>query len=156
MNLNATLLGQFITFAIFVWFTMKFVWPPIMKALNDRRQKIADGLAASERGVHDLELARHKAAEILRDAKIQASQIVDETTKRAGMILEEAKDQARAEGGRIIALAKAEIEIECQKAKQELKKQVAGIALAGAEKILGHNIDKAANSEIIAKLITEI
>ena len=135
---------------------MKFVWPPIMKALNDRRQKIADGLAASERGVHDLELARHKAAEILRDAKIHASQIVDETTKRANMILEEAKDQARAEGGRIIALAKGEIEVELQKAKQELKKQVASIALAGAEKILGHNIDKAANSEIIDKLITEI
>lgn len=156
MNLNATLFGQFLTFAIFVWFTMKFVWPPIMKALNDRKQKIADGLAAAERGIHDLELARHKAADILRDAKINASQIVDETMKRASMMIEEAKEQARAESNRIITLAKAEIEIELQKAKQELKNQVASIALAGAEKILGHNIDKAANSEIIDKLITEI
>lgn len=156
MNLNATLFGQFITFALFVWFTMKFVWPPVMKALNDRKQKIADGLAAAERGIHDLELARHKAGEILRDAKIQASQIVDETMKRASMMIEEAKEQAHNEASRIITLAKAEIDIELQKAKQELKNQVASIALAGAETILGYNIDKAANSEIIEKLITEI
>lgn len=156
MNLNATLIGQFITFAIFVWFTMKYVWPPVIKALNDRKQKIAEGLAASERGIHDLELARHKAAEIMRDAKIQASQIVDETNKRTNMMVEEAKEQARTESSRIIALGKAEIELEVQKAKKELKNQVASIALLGAEKILGHSIDKAANNEIIEKLITEI
>lgn len=156
MNLNATLLGQFITFSIFVWFTMKYVWPPIMKALQDRKQKIADGLAAAERGIHDLELARHKSAEILRDAKIQAAHIVDETNKRANLIVEEAKEQARIESQRIITLGKAEIELELQKAKQELKNQVANIALAGAEKILGHSLDKAANNEILEKLITEI
>lgn len=156
MNLNATLFGQFITFALFVWFTMKYVWPPVINALQDRKKTIADGLAAAERGVRELELAQNKAAEILRDAKIQASHIVDETNKRVNGIVEAAKEQARNEATRIIALGKSEIAFELQKAKKDLKNQVAIIALAGAEKILGHSIDKAANSEIIDKLITEI
>lgn len=156
MNLNATLLGQFITFIIFVWFTMKYVWPPIVKALNERKQKIADGLAAAERGVHELEIAQHKATEILRDVKIQAADIIDKTNKRGSLIIEEAKMTARAEAERIILLGKAELTREVQKAKEDLKNQVAAIALSGAEKILGANIDKAANSEIINKLITEI
>lgn len=156
MDINATLIGQFITFAIFVWFNMKYVWPPIVKAMQERKQKIADGLAAADRSKHELELAQHKAAEILRDAKIQAAGIMDETNKRGNLIIEEAKNQARTEAERIIALGKSEINRELQKAKQELKDQVAIIALDGAEKILGANIDKAANSEIINKLITEI
>ena len=156
MDINATLLGQFITFAIFVWFTMRYVWPPIVKALHERKQKIADGLAAADRGERELELAQHKAADMLRDAKIQASKIIDETNKRSNLLIEEAKEQARVESERLIALGKEEISLEVQKAKAELQKQVAAIALEGAEKILGHNIDKAANSEIINKLITEI
>jgi F-type H+-transporting ATPase subunit b len=156
MDINATLIGQFITFAIFVWFNMKFVWPPIVKAMQERKQKIADGLAAADRGRLELELAQHKAAEILRDAKIQAAEIVDDTNKRGNLIIEEAKEHARTEAERIIVLGKSEIDRELQKAKQELKDQVAILALDGAEKILGANIDKAANSEIINKLITEI
>lgn len=156
MNLNATLLGQFITFAIFVWFTMKFVWPPVMKALEERKKKIADGLAAADRGQRKLELAQHKAADILRDAKIQAADIIDKTNSHASVMIEEAKAQSRIEAQRIIALGKAEIQKDVQKAKLELKNQVASLALDGAEKILGHNIDKAANSDIINKLTTEI
>lgn len=156
MDLNATLIGQFITFSIFVWFTMKFVWPPIMKSMQERKQKISDGLAASERGIHELELAQHKSAELIRDAKIQATIIIDEINKRGTLVIEEAKEKAREESERIFALGKTEIEKELQKAKQVLKNQVAIIALNGAEKILTHTIDKAANSELIEKLITEI
>lgn len=156
MELNITLFGQMITFAIFVWFTMRYVWPPMMKALEERKQKIADGLAAAERGKHELELAQHKSVEILREAKTQASHIVEEAHKRANQVVEEAKTRAREEAERLIAMGKAEIAREVQKAKQSLKSQVALLAIAGAEKILAHNIDKAANSEILDKLITEI
>lgn len=156
MDLNATLIGQMITFALFIWVTMRYVWPPIMKAMEERKQKIADGLAAAERGKRELELAQHKAAETLRDAKIQAAKIVEEAGKRASHIVENANEQARIEGERLIALSKAEIEKELQKAKQQLKSQVAVIAMAGAEKILAHNIDKAANNDLLDKLITEI
>ena len=156
MDLNATFFGQMITFIVFVWFTMKFVWPPIIKALEERKQKIADGLAAAERGKRELELAHHKAAEYIRDAKIQAAHIIEEANKRGSGIVEEAKNNARVEGDRLITLSKAEIDKDLQKAKQELKNRIAFIAMSGAEKILEHNIDKAANSELLDKLITEI
>lgn len=156
MDLNLTLLGQFITFAIFVWFTMKYVWPPITTAMSERKQTIADGLAAAERGKHDLELAQHKAAAIIRDAKIEAANIVDETNKRASLIIEEGKERARHESSRILELGKAELDREVQKTRQELKKHLVLLAIQGAEKIMSHNLDKAANSALIDKLITEI
>jgi F-type H+-transporting ATPase subunit b len=156
MNLNATLFGQMITFIFFIWFTMRFVWPPITKALADRKQQIADGLAAGERGKHELELAQHKSAEYIRDAKINAANIIDEANKRASHIIETSKDQAREEGARLLELSKAEIVKEVQKARQELKSQIGLIAMAGAERILDRNIDREANSELLEKLITEI
>ncbi len=156
MDLNLTLLGQFITFAVFVWFTMKYVWPPITIAMRERKQTIADGLAAAERGKHDLELAQHKATAIIRDAKIEAANIVEETNKRASHIIEEAKERARHESARILELGKAELDREIQKARQELKKHLVLLAIQGAEKIMSHNLDKAANSDLINKLITEI
>lgn len=156
MDLNATLLGQLITFVIFIWFTMRYVWPPITKAMAARTQRIAEGLAASERGKHELELAQHKAADFIRDAKIQAANIIEEANKRAGHIVEAAQDDARAESERLLTLGKAEITKEMQKARQELKTQVASIAMFGAEKILERSIDKDANSELLDKLITEI
>lgn len=156
MDLNATLLGQLITFVIFIWFTMRYVWPPITKAMTARTQRIAEGLAASERGKHELELAQHKAADFIRDAKIQAASIIEEANKRAGHIVEAAQDDARSESERLLALGKAEISKEMQKARQELKTQVASIAMFGAEKILERSIDKDANSELLDKLITEI
>lgn len=156
LDLNATLLGQMITFIIFVWFTMRYVWPPVMKAMTERKEKIAEGLAAGDRGRRELELAQHKAAEYLRDAKIQAASIIESANKRASILVEEAKDAARIESERIILLGRSEVDREVQKAKQLLKHQVALIAVAGAEKILARNIDKTANNELLDKLITEI
>ena len=156
MNLNLTLLGQMVTFAIFVWFTMKYVWPPITKALDDRQKKIADGLAAAERGKHDLELAQHKAVEQLREAKHQAAEVLEQANKRANQIIEEAKVVARGEGERLVALAHTEIAREVEQAKQELRKQVGLIAIQGAERILKRQIDTAANQDLMTALIKEI
>ena len=156
MDLNLTLLGQMITFAIFVWFTMKYVWPPITKALDDRQKKIAEGLAAGERGRHELELSQHKAVEQLREAKHQAAEILEQANKRADQILQEAKHTAKIEGLRLIELAQTEIAREVEHAKLELRKQVGIIAIQGAEKILKRNIDVAANQDILTALIKEI
>lgn len=156
MEINATLLGQFITFAVLVWFTMKYVWPPIMKAIHDRQVKIAEGLSAAERGVHELELAQHKALELLRDAKIQAAEILDKANKRGAGIIDESKERAREEGERLISIAKAEIAQEVFAAKQQLRDQIAQIAIAGAEKILQKHIDVSSDENLIQQLVTEI
>jgi len=156
MNINATLLAQTIMFALFVWFCMKFVWRPIMAALDQRRKQIADGLADAERAKHDLELASKRSAEILREAKEQVAEIVGNGEKRASEIVEAAKMQAKAEGDRIIAGAKAEIDQEVFRAKEQLRTQVSAIALAGASKILGREIDAKAHSDLLDKLVAEI
>ncbi len=156
MDLNLTLLGQMITFAVLVIFTMKFVWPPLTKALEERQQKIADGLAAAERGEHELELAQHKATEQLRDAKIQAAKIVEQADKRSQQMIEQAKEQARTEGRRLLELGQAEIEQERLAARQALSSEIAGIAILGAEKILGKNVDGPANSQMLEQLIAEV
>src|SRR3990167_1990151 len=145
MNINATLLAQTIMFALFVWFCMKFVWPPIMAALEQRKKQIADGLADAERAKHDLELAAKRSAEILREAK-----------EKAGEIIEAAKVKAKIEGERIIAGAKAEIDQEVFRAKEQLRTQVSAIALAGASKILGREIDAKAHNDLLDKLVAEI
>ena len=156
MEINATLFGQFITFAILVWFTMKYVWPPISKIMAERQARIAEGLAAAERGVYELELSQHKAAEYMRDAKIQAADILEQANKRAGRIIDEAKERAREEGNRLLAIAESEIEQELESAKQELRKQLAAVAISGAEKILQRHIDTAADHDLLQQLITEI
>ena len=156
MNINATLLGQTIMFAMFVWFCMKFVWPPIMAALEARKKQIADGLAAAERGKHDLDLAAKRSAEILREGKEKAADIIALGDKRASEIVEEAKEQARLEGQRIITAAKAEIEQEVFRAKEQLRTQVSAVALAGASKILGREIDAKAHNDLLEKLVAEI
>lgn len=156
MNINATLLGQTIMFAMFVWFCMKFVWPPIMAALEARKKQIADGLAAGERGKHDLDLAAKRSAEILREGKEKAAEIIALGYKRASEIVEEAKEQARLEGQRIITAAKAEVEQEVFRAKEHLRTQVSAVALAGASKILGREIDAKAHNDLLEKLVTEI
>lgn len=156
MELNATLIGQMITFALLVIFTMKFVWPPLTKALQERQQKIAEGLAAAERGKHELELSQHKATEQLRDAKVQAAKIIEQADKRASHMIDEAKEKARHEGDRLLEVARGEIEQERLQMRDALMTQVAGIALSGAEKILGQKIDMAANSDMIDKLIAEV
>lgn len=156
MDLNATLLGQMITFILFIWLTMRFIWPPIIKALRERQEKIAEGLAAAERGVHELELAQHKTLELLRDAKIQAADILDQANKRAGRIIDESKDRAREEGERLIKIAKMEIDQELIAAKQELRAQLAEIVVSGAEKILQKHMDAATNEHLLQQLVTEI
>lgn len=156
MNINATLLGQTIMFAMFVWFCMKFVWPPIMAALDARRKQIADGLAAGERGKHDLELAAKRSTELLREAKEKTAEIIALGDRRASEIVEEAKAQAKVEGDRIIAAAKAEIDQEVFRAKEHLRTQVSAVALAGAGKILGREIDAKAHNDLLEKLVGEI
>jgi F-type H+-transporting ATPase subunit b len=156
MNINATLFGQTIMFAMFVWFCMKFVWPPIMAALEARKKQIADGLAAAERGKHDLELAAHRSADLIREAKEKAAEIISLSDKRASEIVEAAKVQAHAEGERIVVAAKAEIEQEVFRAKEQLRTQVSAVALAGAGKILGREIDAKAHNDLLEKLVAEI
>ena len=156
MDINATLLGQFITFAVLVWFTMKYVWPPIIKAIHDRQVRIAEGLAAAERGQHELELAQHKSLELQRDAKIQAADILDQANKRAARIIDEAKSRARVEGERLLEISKLEIEQEVLNAKQQLREQIAQIAVAGAEKILQKHIDVSTDEHLLQQLVAEI
>jgi len=156
MNINYTLFGQMITFAIFVVFCMKFVWPPIMNALQDRQKKIADGLAAAERGEHEQELAEKAATEKLHEAKEQAGEIIAQAQKRASEIVDEAKDDARTEGERLVTAAQSEIEQEVNRAREVLRQQVASIAVAGASKVLGKEIDASTHGDILDKLVAEI
>lgn len=156
MNINLTLIGQTITFIVFVWFCLKFVWPPIMNALHERKKKIADGLAAAERGEHEKELAKKRAAETLHDAKTQAQDIINQAHKRANEIVDEAKDNARTEGDRIIAAASAEIEQEVNRAREHLRGQVATLAVSGAGKILKKEIDASANDDLLKDLVNQI
>jgi F-type H+-transporting ATPase subunit b len=156
MDINATLIGQMITFAIFIAFTMKFVWPPLMKVLEERRKKIADGLAAAERGQHDLEVAQFKAKEIIREAKAQASVIIEQANQRAHQIEEQAKEDARFAAERIKQAVELEIERDRLKMIDSVRQHVAEVAVAGAEKLIKRNIDKAANQEILSALAGEI
>ena len=156
MNINATFLGQMIAMAFFVWFCSKYVWPPFIAIMEERRKKIADGLEAAARSEKDLELAQVKSAEKLNEAKLGAAAIIDQANKRAAQIVDEAKEQAREEGQRIIAGANAEIEQEVNRAKEALRSQVSPIAVAGAEKILEGSVDQAANEEMLSKLAAEL
>jgi F-type H+-transporting ATPase subunit b len=156
VNINATLFGQMLTFIILVWFTMKFVWPPIMRALDDRAKKIADGLAAAERGRQDLATAEQRAAQIERDARARAQELIAAAEKRAAGIVDEAKVHAKAEGDRIVAGARAEIDQEAQRTKDELRRQVAALAVAGAEKILRREVDAKTHADLLTGLEREL
>ena len=156
MNINATLVAQAIMFALFVWFCMRFVWPPIMSALAARQKQIADGLAAGERGKQELEQSAKKVAQELRTAKETASDIIAQAEKRATEIVEESKVQAKVEGSRIIAGAKAEIDQEVNRAKESLRQQVSTLAVAGAEKILRREIDSKAHAAMLATIANEL
>lgn len=156
MNINATLLGQAISFALFVWFCLKFVWPPLINAIEERQKKIADGLADAGRAAKDLELAQAKASEQLKEAKVTANEIIEQANKRKAQIVEEAKAEADLERAKIIAQGKAEIENERNRVKDDLRKQVAALAVLGAERILERSIDQAAHSDLVDKLVAEI
>lgn len=156
MNINATLIGQAIAFAIFVIFCMKFVWPPVIAALHERQKKIADGLDAANRAARDLELAHEKAGQQLREAKAQAAEIIEQAKKSANQIVDEAREQARTEGDRMVAQAKAQIEQELNSVKDALRAQVGALAVSGAEKILGASIDANAQKQLVDQLAAEI
>jgi len=156
VNINLTLFGQTIAFAIFVWFTMKFVWPPVTRAMQERQKKIAEGLDAAGRAQRDLGLAQEKATQTLRETKEQSAQILEQANKSATLIVEEAKEQARSEGERLIAAAKAEIEQEMNRARDQLRAQVAALAIKGAEQILESEVDSAAHSELVNKLASQL
>lgn len=156
MNLNATLLGELIAFAVFVLFCMKFVWPPLINAIEARQKKIADGLAASDRAEKDLALAQDKAKDQLKEAKAQAAEIIEQAKKREAKMIDEAVHKANAERENILAIGRAELEAERNRLREELRKQVAALAVAGAEKILQRSIDEAAHSDILEKLVQEL
>ncbi len=156
MNINLTLLGQTIGFALFVLFCMKYVWPPLRDALHERQKKIADGLAAAERGEHEEELARQRGEETLREAKAQASEIIDNAQKRANEIVEESKETARTEADRIKQSAQAEIDREVTQAREHLRGQVVAIALSGAEKVLRKEVDQDTHARVLDELVEEL
>lgn len=156
MEINLTLVVQMLVFAAFVWFTMKFVWPPLVKALEERQEKIADGLAAAERGRRELELAQHRVKDELKQAKIEAAEIIEKAGRRAAQMVDEAKDDARQEGQKIAKVAQEQIVQEMNRAKDNLRKHVATLAVAGAEKILMREIDDKTNSVLLDNLIEEI
>ncbi|WP_043531232.1 F0F1 ATP synthase subunit B [Litchfieldella xinjiangensis] len=156
MNINMTLIGQAIAFAIFVWFCIKYVWPPITQALHERQKRIADGLDAASRASRDLELAQEQAEQTLKDSKQQSSEILEQAQKRANQMIEEAREQARTEGERMISSARAEIDQELNRAKEELRAQVATLAVIGAERVLESSIDEKAHREMLDKLAAEL
>ncbi|QLK87516.1 F0F1 ATP synthase subunit B [Arsenophonus endosymbiont of Aphis craccivora] len=156
MNLNATILGQAIAFVLFVLFCMKYVWPPIMAAIEKRQTEIADGLSSAERAKKNLDLAKADATERLRKAKAEAQIIIEQANKQRVQMIEEAKVEAEAERNKIVAQAQIEIDAERKRAREELRKQVAMLAISGAEKIIERSVDVAANSDIVDKLVNEL
>lgn len=156
MNFNLTLIGQMITFGVFIWFTMTFVWTPIVKALQDRKAKIAEGLAAAERGHQEKALGEQRALELLKQAKQQAAEILGQAQRRAAEIVDEAKDDARAEGQRLVVAAQAEIEREANRAREELRERVATLAMTAAEKILRKEIDPEANRALVESVAKQL
>lgn len=156
MSINATLIGQMITFTLLVWFTMKYVWPPIIAALEERKTKISEGLAAAEKGQEEIRLAEKKAKGVLKDAKEQSAEIVSAAQKRANELVEEAKLQAQKEGERLLDAAKAQIEQEMLHARENLRKEVSSLALRAAEQILKEEIDKAKHQDILSRTAAQL
>lgn len=156
MNINLTLIGQTIAFAVFVWFCMKYVWPPITKVMQERQKKIAEGLDAAGRAERELQEVQKQVEQVLREGKEQAADILDKANKTATSIIEESKQQARTEGEKLIANAKSEITLEVNRARDQLRHQVADLAVQGAEKILESSVDAKAHSELVDKIASRL
>jgi len=156
VDINLTLFGQSIAMIVFVWFCMKFIWPPIMQAIEERQTQIADGLAAAERGEQSLEKAQAEAGEIVDDARMQATTILDQAHARANEIVAEGKSDGIKERERQLAAARSEVEQETNRAREELRGQVSAIAVASAEKILQREIDASAHDDILNKLAADL
>lgn len=149
MNINLTLFAQALTFAAFIWFTVKFVWPYMLRAIEARQKTIADGLAAGEQGRKSLEVSKKQADEAIAEARGRAAEIISQTEKRASQMVDEAKNAAREETGREKAAAKADIQQEVSRAREQLRDQVAMLAVAGAEKILRREVDAKAHADLL-------
>lgn len=156
MDLNATLFGQMLTFIVLVWFIKAYLWEPLTNLMAQRQKRIADGLAAGERGLHEKELAENRAKEVLQDAKAQAAEIIAQAQKRAGEIVEESKGQGKEEGQRLLVAAKAEIEQESNRAREQLRDHVASLAVVGAKKILSTEINQDAHKAILDELVEQL
>ena len=156
MNINATLIGQTIAFFLFVMFCMKFVWPPIMNALAERKKQIADGLASAEKGRHELELADKRAVEVLREAKGQAAEILAQADKRSAELIDEAKTAARTEAENILKAAKAEIGREINAAREQLRAAVATLAVSGAARILEKEVDAKVHAKLLDSVMQQL
>jgi F-type H+-transporting ATPase subunit b len=156
VNINLTLVVQMIVFILLIWFTMKFVWPMILGPMNERERKIAHGLAAAEEGEKELAAARDKAEVIVREARERANQIIDHAQHRANELVEEAKGTASTEGARIVAAAQQQIELDTNRARESLRREVAGIAVTAASKLLDREIDARKHADLLDQLATEI
>jgi F-type H+-transporting ATPase subunit b len=156
VNINWTIVGQSLTFFVFVWFCWKFIWPPIVKAMRERQEAIAEGLASSERAAKDLELAQERATDQLREAKDEAHKIIEQARGRANQMIDEAKNEAREEVERIREGARAEIDQEINRAKEALRGQVAALTVSGAERVLGSAIDAERHRELLDQLATDL
>jgi len=156
MDFNLTLIGQTIAMIVFVWFCMKFIWPPVMAAIEQRRKEIADGIAAGEKGQKELAEARHGSDAILAEARQKAVQVVDLAHKRSNELVGEAKNVATAEGERIVSTARGEAANEKTRARDALRKEVASLALAGATKVLGREVDAKAHAALLDELAAEL
>jgi F-type H+-transporting ATPase subunit b len=156
MNLNLTLVAQAVSFALFIWFTVKFVWPPMLRAIETRQKTIADGLAAAEEGKRSLESSSKQADAAIKDARSRAQDIIAQAEKRAAQLVDEARNVAKEEGNREKAAAKAEIQQEVTRAREQLRDRVASLAVAGAEKILRREVDAKAHAELLEAIKREI
>jgi F-type H+-transporting ATPase subunit b len=156
MNLNATLFIQTIVFVILGWVTMRFIWPPLIKAIEERQKKIAEGLASSERAEKSLAEAKASATDIIKEARVQANKIIDQANKRSNELVDEARGTAIAEGQRLLSDARNEVTVESNRAREQLRREVALIAVAGAGKLLGREIDAKAHADLLEKLALDI
>jgi len=156
VNINLTIIGQSVVFGLFVWFCLKFIWPFLISAMRERQQSIADGLEAAERAEKDLELAQRGAADHIREAREEASEIIDQARRRGGQMIEEAKVQAREEGERVKETAEADIEHSVNRAREQLREEVATLAVVGAERILSETIDRDRHRALLEQLAAEL
>jgi F-type H+-transporting ATPase subunit b len=156
MNINATLIGQVIVFVLLIWFTMRFIWPHIINAVEERQRKIAEGLAFAEKSEKSLADAKSSANELIKEARSQAAKIVEQANRRSSELVDEARGVATAEGQRLVAEARQNVALESTRAREQLRKEVATIAVAGAGKLLGREIDAKAHADLLEKLALEI
>ncbi|HKE94337.1 MAG TPA: F0F1 ATP synthase subunit B [Povalibacter sp.] len=156
MHLNATLFVQLVVFLVLAGVTMKYIWPPLIKAIDERRRKIAEGLASAEKGEKSLAEAKSNATAIVKEAHAQASKIVEQANRRSNELIDEARGTAIAEGQRLVGEARQEVALESGRAREQLRKEVATIAVAGASKLLGREIDARAHADLLDKLALEI